>query len=909
MPETHATDQPIERLRFRRSPLAAAAAWFAVGILLARAHSHGTALTVAALTSLSLLSAAALILSNRSAWLPVAGVWIALGIATADWHPAPPNQAALLANADNLSRTVRGRVLRIRSPPPQPESSDVDQAPSWEAAEDTSQQHGRPLSLDLAVDALEQVTPDVSTMVPVTGGVRVSVFQPEAGFDPKCGDQLEMPLRLKPPDRFRTPGAFAYADYLLGQGIAARSNVSASQITSLGRSQPSATCRLYAAQAWASERLTAYAQSATNQRLPQLLQLHEPDAQMLAAMLFGDRTGLTHTLRTGFERTGTFHLFVVSGLHIALVASGVHWLTRKLRSPAWLAALLTLLGTTAYAALTGLGQPAQRALAMTAIFLTARLLSRDRDPLNALGAAILAMLVIAPASLFDASFQMTVLVILAIAGIAVPLARRTPIRHAGLVRLVFSRPRRIFDPRAAQLLVMLELWGEAVAWILPRGWSRQTRKLPAIALRLLLWGSELALVSLVAELIMVLPMAIYFHRLPVLSVPANMLVLPVIGLLLPAAIVTFVASLLSANVAFVPASITALLLHATSFAIRGLSGLRAADLRIPAPVWWVALAAVLAWVACCWLARRSRGTAAIAALALPLIAACIVYPEPPLTTPGALEVTALDVGQGDSILAVSPEGKTMLIDAGGPIGSHGQAEAVSSFDIGEEVVAPYLWTRRLRRLDVLVLSHAHTDHMGGMPAILEDLRPRELWVGIDPASPLYTALLAQAGRLAIPVRHLRAGDRRQWGSIGVDVLAPGPGYVNQSTPKNDDSLVLHLQFGQASVLLEGDAERPSEDAMLASGRLSPVTLLKVGHHGSKTSSNPEFLAAVQPQEAVVSVGRNNTFGHPRGEVIERFAGLQTRLFRTDEFGLTSFLLTPDGRVRERVGDTLLEPLH
>jgi competence protein ComEC len=112
-----------------------------------------------------------------------------------------------------------------------------------------------------------------------------------------------------------------------------------------------------------------------------------------------------------------------------------------------------------------------------------------------------------------------------------------------------------------------------------------------------------------------------------------------------------------------------------------------------------------------------------------------------------------------------------------------------------------------------------------------------------------------------------------------------------------------MQFGKASALLEGDAERPSEDTMVNAGLITPVTLLKVGHHGSKTSSNPEFLAAAQPREAVISVGRQNTFGHPRAEVIQRFAEAHTRLFRTDEFGLTTFLLSADGRVQASVADT------
>ncbi len=156
------------------------------------------------------------------------------------------------------------------------------------------------------------------------------------------------------------------------------------------------------------------------------------------------------------------------------------------------------------------------------------------------------------------------------------------------------------------------------------------------------------------------------------------------------------------------------------------------------------------------------------------------------------------------------------------------------------------------------------------------------------------ALLAQARSLGIVVRHFHAGDEVAWGGVRVSVLAPAAGYQNAGAPKNDDSLVLAMQYGKASVLLEGDAERPSEDAMLAAGRVHAVTLLKVGHHGSRTSTNPEFLEAAAPVAAVVSVGKRNTFGHPRGEVIARLAARGTTLARTDEFGLTTFLLTPDG---------------
>jgi competence protein ComEC len=292
-----------------------------------------------------------------------------------------------------------------------------------------------------------------------------------------------------------------------------------------------------------------------------------------------------------------------------------------------------------------------------------------------------------------------------------------------------------------------------------------------------------------------------------------------------------------------------------------------------------------------------------AACALPGIAALVLWPEPVVRTARALEVTALDVGQGDSLVVVGPTGKTMLVDAGGPIGRNGAAETVASsgFDVGEEVVSAYLWSRRVRRLDVVVLTHAHTDHMGGMPAVLRNFRPRELWVGIDPGSALYRALLAEAARLGIRVRHLAADDALRWDGVDVYALSPEVSYRNAGAPRNDDSLVLRMQFGRASALLEGDAERPSELAMVAAGRVKAVTLLKVGHHGSNTSSTAEFLAAAAPEDAVVSAGRGNSFGHPRAEAIARIAGEGTHLFRVDEFGATSFFLTADGKVREAAG--------
>ena len=232
----------------------------------------------------------------------------------------------------------------------------------------------------------------------------------------------------------------------------------------------------------------------------------------------------------------------------------------------------------------------------------------------------------------------------------------------------------------------------------------------------------------------------------------------------------------------------------------------------------------------------------------------------------------------------------MLVDGGGFGGGPRRSE--QDFDIGEEVVSPVLWSRGIRHLDAVALSHAHSDHMGGLPAVLRNFRPKELWVGNNPPVAAYEALLDEARRLGISVRSLRAGDVTSLGSAKVQVLAPFAGYQPGAEPANNDSLVLHMTEGGTSVLLEGDAEAPIENAMLGEQGLGS-TLLKVGHHGSNTSTTPSFLARVAPQWAVISCGLHNRYGHPREAVLSALQTAHVRTFSTDINGATCFAL--DGK--------------
>lgn len=403
------------------------------------------------------------------------------------------------------------------------------------------------------------------------------------------------------------------------------------------------------------------------------------------------------------------------------------------------------------------------------------------------------------------------------------------------------------------------------------------RRLPRLPLKI---GETMAL-SLSAQLGVLPLVASAFHRVAFSGLALNILAVPIISLIMAAGYLFLPLAALWPGAAAPAASALRVGIRAFLGSTHLLDGVKFLSYRLPGPPVWASLgyfAALLILLP----ARFKPFRPAAAALAFLFFILIILHPFPPES--GDFRVTFLDVGQGDSILVEFPGAAAMLVDGGGlPTGR---------FDIGENVVSPFLWSKSLRRIDILVLTHAHPDHLGGLAAVARNFAIGEFWrAGAGAGSAAEEALDRALGQ--VPKVRLERGFRRTVRGVDIEALHP-PAGPDEGGTENDRSLVLKLSRADRSVLLTGDITAASEGVLLGDPARLRAEVLKSPHHGSRSSSSEGFLNAVAPGVIVVSVGSPNSYGLPDPGVMERYRRRGAAVFRTDEHGAVEIAMSPAG---------------
>ncbi len=722
------------------------------------------------------------------------------------------------------------------------------------------------------------------------GGLRLS-FRTHAdqALPPElhAGDEIAVLTEAKRPQVFMDEGAFDRRAYLEQQEIHLVATLRAPQlIKRVSSATPTARTRV------------AGIRRQLRDEVDGLFTGKPQVAGVLRAMLLGDRSFVDRAESTDFQKTGVFHVLVIAGLHVGALAFALYWICRKLRfTPVW-RALFTLTLLFSYVAVVEQRAPVLRATLMAAIVVFGGFFFRRLDLLNSAGLAALVLLVAKPLALRDSSFQLSFLAIGCIAGLAAPWLEKTVQPYVRALRGWREVTRdAAHEPRAAQFRIDLRSVARWIGSRVPQRLGKTAEDSLAGTLSLTVRVWEMLVITVALQIGMLPLMAHDFHRITLSGPLVNLAAVPLTGVVVPLGFLALASGLVwqpLGKILAVPlAWLTELLLHI----VQWFAHFPRWSYRIPGPPWWLIAAffAIAVLLAAMMLSKQSPGHklrwslyAAWAACAL----AVAVFPFGSQWSKGKLEVTILDVGQGDSLFVVSPGGKTLLIDGGGAFGGFPGHEEQQGVDPGEEAVSPYLWWRGFQRLDVVALTHAHQDHLGGLTAVVENFRVGKLWIGREVSTAALARLEGLAREKKIPIEHELRGKKFSWDGAEGEFLWPESSRGETAlSAKNDDSLVLRLRYGNQSLLLPGDAEKESERAILAENNANGLRadVLKIGHHGSKNSTMPEFLAAVQPRIAIISSGEGNPYGHPSPELLERLEKAGVRIYRTDSDGAVHVL--------------------
>ena len=720
------------------------------------------------------------------------------------------------------------------------------------------------------------------------------------------------------PDSFRNPGVSSFTEYLDRKGYDATGFIKSPLLVERLENE-----RVFLPLAWLYE-WRRKLQGEIDSRFSR------ETAGVIDAALLGNRYNLSHAASERFREGGTFHVLVISGLHITFLGGLIFLITRRFVKNRGVQFLLSGAVLWAYSLAVGAESSVVRAAFMFTVVMLAPLVSRHASSLNALGGAAIALLVWRPSDLLDPSFQLTFVSVFAIVVLAWPLLQT--MSEVGSWRPTRETP---YPPSCAP---WLRNFCESLFWSEREGKRELERanytyrlfKLPLAGTlerihlqRVLRYAFGALLVSAAVQMALLPFLVVYFHRLSLASFILNIGVsLMMAGVVISAVIglaVAQVSNALAAPLVSIANNLNWLMVHSVDpFAKVGL-----ASIRLPEYTGWAAavyglyfapLAILTVWLSG-WrpldlaaIGTKQESRRRITRLAflaqLCAMALIVAHPWSARSPGGRLRIDFLDVGQGDSALVTLPDGTTLLIDGGGRPGPFkrdrkSEEGADETFEretrsIGEAVVSEYLWWRGLDHIDYILATHADADHIDGLNDVVRNFRVRAALVARTPGrDPEYSRFSETLSSSRIPIQTIGAGDLLQLGGVNASVLWP-PATPNPDSPsRNNDSVVLSMSLGDRTFLLTGDIESAAETAMVRAREDLHADVVKIAHHGSKTSSTEAFIAATRAPFAVISVGQTSMFGHPNRDVVERWQTSGAEVLTTGKSGTITF--STDGR--------------
>ncbi|MBK9215353.1 MAG: ComEC/Rec2 family competence protein [Chloracidobacterium sp.] len=752
----------------------------------------------------------------------------------------------------------------------------------------------------------------------VTGAVRVFVHIDSDISDLrskisnlKYGSRVRVACALAREEQYQNPGVISRIELLDRMGVDASCSVKSPLLI-----EHLADESVFLPIAWVYEQ--------RSRLIDEFRQSLSPKASgVMIASLLGNKHFLDKDTAELFREGGTFHILVISGLHITFIGGILLLVVRRLTRKRWVQFVVTSSALWAYTLAVGADIPVVRAAVMFTVLLLGYAIYRSGTLLNSLALSALLLLIWRPSDLFDASLQLTVVSVAAIVACAYPLIEH--LRAIGEWTPSHTTP---FPPNVSPWLkrVCETLYWNADAWAVNARrqiWTAGVPKSPLLrrtgnviqkAVRYLLEG---LLVSLIVQLWMLPLTVVYFHRVPLVSVVLNLWV----GFFIAVESFAAVAAALAAKGSEFLAASLFLLADAMNWLMlalpRAVSSFEWMSFRLPAysgpgislyflylvPMLLMAVAVrrwrpfdlkrtVLLW-------NRGLTTVTIS-LGVLLAVIVVVHPFSASRPDGRLHMDFLDVGQGDAVLITFPTGETMLVDGGGQIKyKRSDDQTVEPFEadvrgIGEAVVSEFLWSKGISRLDYIVATHADADHVQGLADVVKNFRVgRALFGRMPEGDPDLSGLYAALEGRGVLAQVVARGDVLRIGEVNIEVIHPLATIEPDAPSTNNESVVLRIVFGERAFLLTGDIELAAEQDIVDSNRPIKADVVKIAHHGSRTSSIPPFVRAANAEVGIISVGRRSQFDHPHPEVVERWQGAGAIVLTTGTSGMIS--ISTDGR--------------